>query len=75
MPRGRVLNVDLPQVCDSHSAAEMLTTLLGHVSAGAVTPAEAQSLSTVVERYTKIAAMAKLEERVGAVESKLGERP
>jgi len=72
LPRGRVLCVALPKVRDSASAAEMLTVLLDHVGEGCVTPAEANSLSAVVERYTKVAAMARLETRVEAVEKRVG---
>ncbi len=75
LPRGRVLNVSLPKVRDSASAAEMLTVLLEHVSEGAVTPAEANSLSAVVQRYANIAAMAQIEKRVASVETKLAQGP
>lgn len=74
LPKGRPLSVALPKVRSAASAAQMLATLLDHVADGAITPTEAASVTGVVRVYVDIAAMAKLEERVGAVESKLGER-
>ena len=72
LPKGRPLSVALPKVRSAASAAQMLATLLDHVADGAITPTEAASVTGVVRAYVDIAAMAKLEERVGAVESKLG---
>ena len=67
--RDRPLQYQLPQINSGADAAAAMNQILDGVSAGEITPAEADSLVKLVESAAKISELAILEQRVAALEA------
>ena len=67
--RDRTLEIELPRIESAADAAQALARLAELVAVGEVTPAEARSLSTLVERYRDTLDVAAMERRLGELEN------
>ena len=62
------VELDLPEVCNVEGIIQSLTTILRATASGKLTPAEAQSLSGVIEMQRKAIETAELEARIKRLE-------
>ncbi len=69
--RGAPLEVDLPAVATTEGVTAALAALVAEMSAGTVTPEEAQTVASVIEAQRKAIETTELESRVLALEERL----
>jgi hypothetical protein len=68
----RPVKVALPKLRTAKDAKDALAVVTAAVAEGEVLPGEGEAVARLLEAYTRAAAAAELEERVGALESRLG---
>jgi DNA-binding GntR family transcriptional regulator len=71
--KGRIVEIDLPQV---HAAADLpkaLSAVMAAMAAGEITPDEASAIAAVIESKRKVIETADLDRRLTALESAANE--
>jgi hypothetical protein len=69
--KGAPLEVDLPAVATTEGVTAALAALVAEMSAGTVTPEEAQTVASVLEAQRKAIETTELELRLRAIEERL----
>ncbi len=69
--RGAPLEIGLPAVATTEGVTAALAALVAEMSAGTVTPEEAQTVASVIEAQRKAIETTELEKRVLALEERL----
>jgi hypothetical protein len=69
--KGAPLEVDLPAVATTEGITAALAALVAEMSAGTVTPEEAQTVASVIEAQRKAIETSELELRLRAIEERL----
>jgi hypothetical protein len=64
----QLIELDLPEICTVEGITQSLATILRATGSGKLTPAEAQSLSGVIEMQRKAIETAELEDRIKRLE-------
>jgi hypothetical protein len=71
LPAARTVKIKLPKIEGAQDAMSALSQLLESAAAGEVTATEAEGLSKLARAYLETNAVARLEERVAAVEQRV----
>jgi hypothetical protein len=64
----QLIELDLPELCTVEGIIQSLTTILRATASGKLTPAEAQSLSGIIEMQRKAIETVELEDRIKRLE-------
>jgi hypothetical protein len=68
--KDRLVEMELPRITSAEEAAGAMTTLIEKVAEGELSPAEAESIASLVERRAKIAEAHEFELRLRALEQR-----
>jgi hypothetical protein len=68
-PKGRAVEIDLGEVSDAATALSGIAKIIKAMGAGEVTPDEAATLTSPLEKYLRTTEIAELERRVTALEN------
>ena len=68
VPRGRAVTFHLPPIGTPADAAGAMAAILEAAARGEVTPEEAATLASVLERYGKLMEVTEMEQRIAALE-------
>lgn len=71
LPRGRPIEIDLPDLGDSASVRTAYLCIIKAMSSGTITPDEAAKVSELLKGYSEADEMTKLQARVDALEARL----
>jgi hypothetical protein len=72
MPKERLIKIDLPRVRSASGAMEALSRILSAVVDGQITPSEGSAISVLARNYLELSMAQRLDERLSAIEAKLG---
>jgi hypothetical protein len=72
LPRERLVKIDLPKVRSASGAMQALSMILSAVTDGLITPSEGSQISQLARNYLELAMAQKLDERLSAIEARLG---
>jgi hypothetical protein len=68
-PKGRAVEIDIGEVSDAATALSGIAKIIEAMGAGEVTPDEATTLTSPLEKYLRATEIAELEARVAALEN------